>query len=91
MSLKFKQEDFLNVYGSGTREYIVNRANDIFQEWLAKQTVIYGKEIKLEEKTNLIFYYNKSGWRDECNEPSTHKARLVCITPIEHKCPTCGK
>lgn len=51
-------------------------ANKLFQEWLEKQPVVYS------------FYTGAidNVWTEEQSTLDSHKARLVCIEPIQKKC-----
>lgn len=83
MSLKFKPEDFYK--GSVTTEGIINWAPHfssvaqlIFDEWLAKQSVVKGSGHS--EDGSFVWFE-----RTVANGFYTHQARLCCIEEIK-KC-----
>lgn len=74
--LKFTEEMFISFAGALTPKGMGDRAQQIFNEWLEKQTVVYGKH------PDLAWYVEHKQF------DSTHKAYLVCIEDIkeyEHK------
>lgn len=85
--MKFEPEHFPEL--GDQAHYAARVANELFQKWLAKQTVVYCELLKESGLTDQ----HGPGWL--CAEPSTrwtkkatHKARLVCIEEIkkcEHK------
>ena len=75
MTLKFKPQDFFSYpIGLAEHERIHGRAQDIFDNWLSKQQVIYGDEGSCRWNT----------FQDRPVNP-TRKARLICIEEIK-KC-----
>lgn len=76
--LVFKPEMFLVNHGALTPVGMADVAQKVFNEWLEKQTVVYGYGIGAM-KSSL---WNMNGPEKE-RQPHTHKAYLVCIEDIK--------
>lgn len=64
-----------------SKNEIMNRVQKIFDEWLEKQPIVYGKKDLVADDGTLVWW---SGIDD--NPTITHTARLVDVRPIEKKC-----
>jgi hypothetical protein len=75
----FKPEQFEVSYGSGGFKGMAEKAQQIFEQWLAEQKLVYG----INSNATM-----QAGWYEYAkNDPNIAMlAYLVCVTPLEQKC-----
>jgi hypothetical protein len=75
--LIFNSEDFCQVFGD-CRKMAVERAQAIYDRWLSAQAVVY---------TPKKYDVGHTAWNQDtlvdASQGATHKARIVCIEPLE--------